>query len=122
LNGTPISSSNQISITATSPGAYEVEVFFSDGCSEISAPYNIIATNIEDLDSEKLQFYPNPTNSKIVVKGVDQENMKNIKIYDTLGQSLHSFQTTNFTIDVSSFPKGIYFIQLKNTVEKLIVE
>ncbi|NQX98348.1 MAG: T9SS type A sorting domain-containing protein [Flavobacteriales bacterium] len=122
LNGSPIASSNQISIVVTLPGLYEVEVFFNDGCSEISAPYNVITTGIEHFNTDNFQFYPNPTNSTITVEGVNSEELKKIKIYDILGQGVYSFQIIGNEIDVSSFSKGIYFIQSKNSLKKLIVE
>ena len=122
LDGTPIPNSNQISITATVPGAYVVEVFFNDGCSETSAPYNIIATNIKNISSEKFQLYPNPANSIITIEGVNNEDMKKIKIYNTLGQDVSSFQIADNKIDVSNLSKGIYFIQYKSILKKLIVE
>ena len=121
LNGTPIPSSNQISIVATQPGLYEVEVFFNDGCSEISAPYNLVVTSVKNVNSKAFQFFPNPTNSRITITGLDKKELGKIKIYNTLGKRVHSFQISNNEIDVSSFPKGIYFIQLKGVIKKLIV-
>lgn len=122
LNGVPIPNSNQISIVSSQQGAYEVEVFFADGCSEISAPYNLITTAVENYKSDEYMMYPNPTSSKITFINVNQNELNAIKIYDTLGQGVHSFQIANNTIDVSSFSKGIYFIQLSGTIKKLIVE
>jgi predicted dienelactone hydrolase len=121
LNGNPIPNSNQISILSTQQGVYEVEVFFADGCSEISAPYNLIATNIADFNANEMSFYPNPSSAIITFKNVDAKDMAAIKIYNAIGQELHSFQLYNNEIDVSGFPKGIYFIQLKDAIKKLIV-
>ncbi|NCP46392.1 MAG: hypothetical protein GW818_08240, partial [Flavobacteriales bacterium] len=47
LDSNPIPNSNTVSITATASGNYEVEVFYTDGCSEISAPFILLVTNIE---------------------------------------------------------------------------
>jgi predicted dienelactone hydrolase len=123
LNGSPIANSNQVTIVATQPGNYEVEVFFSNGCSEVSLPYNIIATGTGSIFEEKgFEMYPNPASSIIIFKNVNQKELKSIKIYNTLGQSVYPFQITNNELDISNLQKGIYFISLKNSIKKLIIE
>jgi hypothetical protein len=123
LDGSPISNSNQVSIIANQPGNYEVEVFFTNGCGEISLPYTIIATSVKNIErNDGFTFYPNPTSSKIIVKNVNQNELKKIRVYSTIGQRIYQFQITNNELDLSDLQKGVYFIRLKNDIKKLIIE
>ena len=82
-----------------------------------------MATSVNDFGFDnEFSFYPNPTSSKIIFKNVNQRELETIIIYNTLGQSIHPFQITTNQIDVSNFQKGIYFISLRNSIKKLIIE
>jgi len=122
LNGVPIPNSNQISIVSTQQGDYEVEVFFADGCSEMSAPYSLISTSTKSYQSDDYLFYPNPASSYIAFRNVNQKKLKSIRIYNALGQDVYSFQLVDNKIDVSGFTKGIYFVHMEDIIEKLIIE
>ncbi|MDB4533922.1 T9SS type A sorting domain-containing protein [Vicingaceae bacterium] len=123
LDGSPIPNSNQVSIVANQPGNYEVEVFFVNNCSETSSIHTILATSVQSLGVESgFTFYPNPTSSIITFTNVKQTELGLIKIYNTLGQEAYPFQISSSEIDVSFLKKGIYFIQLEKSIQKLIIE
>lgn len=82
-------------------------------------------TNLEELST--INLYPNPASTQITL-----DNLKTgsaINIYDALGKLVyHNINHINerFTLDVSHFNEGVYFIQISNNIhstetKKLIV-
>lgn len=69
-------------------------------------------------DLAKFSIYPNPTNNLVNIQ-TDEESIE-VQIYNTSGQLL--IKTNNNTIDLSSYPCGIYFLNVNGTVEKIIKE
>ena len=83
-----------------------------------------IASNNE-YTSNNLKIYPNPTNDIITIN-FNNKNLASIQLFDVLGKSIHQFTThqNTFSIDLSSYEKGIYFLQVENeegkTIERII--
>jgi len=118
LDGNPIPNSNSVSITATASGNYEVEVFYTDGCSEISAPFVLLVTNIEINNFKgNIIVYPNPTSSILNVEFSDSK-LYVATIVDFLGKEVLKERIENRKIDISALPSGIYMLQLQS--EKLV--
>jgi len=75
--------------------------------------------------------YPNPSNGKFTAKieGLQQANCK-LSICNLLGIEIHNaffnLQTTTVDIDLSNFPKGLYFVKMydgtNNYTQKIIIE
>lgn len=79
-------------------------------------PFDIFADANLSVGDESLpivRLYPNPTSSVMTVENIDLD--ASIVIYDTLGRTVASFinhDTTTYTLDVSTFPNGIYFMKI----------
>jgi hypothetical protein len=67
----------------------------------------------------KVNIYPNPAKDNITIKS--NSNIKqNLEIYNMVGQSVYtSYIYHDLIIDISNFPKGVYFIKI-NTKEETI--
>lgn len=63
--------------------------------------------------SRSLSVYPNPTQDKLQIKNIENENV-NVNIYNVLGSKMiHTIANKNESvIDVSSLASGIYFVRL----------
>jgi hypothetical protein len=61
--------------------------------------------------------YPNPTCNKLIIQ---QAQGKQKIMYNAIGQVL--FTTLNDEIDVSHFPKGLYFISCAHKTKKVLVD
>ncbi|MFH1050634.1 MAG: T9SS type A sorting domain-containing protein, partial [bacterium] len=76
-------------------------------------------TNVEDLQSNEIRIYPNPTSEYIEIKlseSFELSESYQIKILDVLGNEKINYELliTNYelVVDVADLPEGIYVIQL----------
>lgn len=93
---------------------------------------NCESVNIEEINEspiKKVKLIPNPTSDRLNIFVDFEEPNQNVKIllFDLIGQ-LHlvkeerlSGQSLNSNINLSSFPKGTYFLKIE-TEEKFVVE
>lgn len=82
---------------------------------------------IEDIENQQdIVVFPNPTNGIFTTNSTQQINT--IEVFNNLGQTVYSKKVTskNTTIDLTSFPKGLYLVQLKTNnkvvTKKMIYE
>lgn len=73
---------------------------------------------------EKLNIYPNPSNGIFTITKNSTTQISKIKIFDTNAKLLKEIESdTNNqenAVDLSSFTKGIYFIEISNNEDKVI--
>ncbi len=75
--------------------------------------------NISALSNNtKINIYPNPASNKINIDYSEFKNCNNInvRIYNSLGQTVYSSKKLENFIDVSHLKKGIYFIKISNQI------
>jgi hypothetical protein len=70
--------------------------------------------------------YPNPTNDFIKIDWKDQSKyeVKQLKIVNSIGKEMQSFDRFQDQIELKSYPRGVYFIQIvsdKGIVSKSFV-
>lgn len=63
-------------------------------------------------------LYPNPTSGKVFVNNKSTD-WASLKVFNQVGQEIKPMISEN-NIDLSAFPKGIYYIKLKDRTEKII--
>ncbi|MDQ3192684.1 MAG: M43 family zinc metalloprotease [Bacteroidota bacterium] len=89
----------------------------------------IISTNVEKHLSSNITVYPNPSKGEVFIK-VSSENEVKISIYNALGKVIVNENNTNnksgnFNIDLSSYPNGVYFINIETSkgvmVKKMVL-
>ncbi|HYV93634.1 MAG TPA: SBBP repeat-containing protein [Chitinophagales bacterium] len=118
-----ISGATDITYTATTTGTYKVEVTDANGCSKASGATKVIKTCREgDLVSGEnsesaIVLYPNPASEKLMIN-CSSLIVLTIEVYDALGRKVSENKISDgesvsvFSIDVSSFNPGVYFIRL----------
>ena len=74
----------------------------------------------EELDVQKLQVYPNPSNGLFnIVAGSNISSLK-AKVYDISGKLIYQkdFSGSKISLDLTNYPKGIYILNLIDNKEQ----
>ncbi|PCJ80306.1 MAG: hypothetical protein COA57_15065 [Flavobacteriales bacterium] len=78
-------------------------------------PTEIPESNISNIN---FKIYPNPNDGNFELR-IENEELRNaeVTIYNVLGERVYEtyvrYQVSGIRIDISSLPKGVYFLQLK---------
>lgn len=85
----------------------------------IGVIYQNTTAGIEESSQGRISVYPNPckVSGKLVVGFMQEDNIKKIKIISMSGVTI--YESNNFTVDLSTFKTGVYFIEI-NTVSDII--
>ena len=85
------------------------------------------ASSVLDVNQSIFNIYPNPTDGVFSIELTASEKY-DVIVYNVLGQDVFSTVTNTImtTLDLSSFDKGVYTVELKDNntsyIEKIIVE
>lgn len=72
-------------------------------------------TNIENMDTNSILIYPNPTRDVLMIEGVDSQT---IRVYDLQGRLIKTENSTQ--VDVSNLAEGTYLLQIGTQVVRFI--
>ncbi|MDR0437225.1 MAG: T9SS type A sorting domain-containing protein [Bacteroidales bacterium] len=75
--------------------------------------------SIKDREIISFEIYPNPVYSELYIKA---ENLKQIEVIDMFGRIVIREQNNTERIDVSSLRKGVYFVRLTTTNNRMVIE
>ena len=79
-----------------------------------------INTNNDEIErKQNIRLFPNPTKGILHIRGLDQGE-KEIKVYDISGKQVLAILSDCETLDISTFSKGIYFIEISTGKETYI--
>lgn len=81
-----------------------------------STCYTLIEFKRQDIG---LAVYPNPTEGKFTVSS-RQGAIKKVEVFDLFGRLL--LRSNKPEIDMSGFPEGMYFVQVNEVVQKVILQ
>ena len=119
----PISGATSQSYTATTNGNYSVEVN-ANNCTDTSNCVSVISVGLEEeAIAEDLKIFPNPTKGEVNLM-VKQEMLgKSCQLFDVTGKLMDEevILTKNTLLDLSALESGVYFLQIGDRVEKLIL-
>ncbi|KGL58579.1 DM13 domain-containing protein [Polaribacter sp. Hel1_85] len=87
---------------------------------------NCAVLDVDNLNTDKITFYPNPAKNKIHISNIDGFSSE-IRIFNVLGkQVFHQKNITEKTIDISAFNKGVYLVKIdvdeKSKTQKLVIQ
>ena len=82
----------------------------------------ISITDVNEFDIEELSLYPNPASDKVSIKWNGSEDV-GLRIYNATGRIVFYGKKVNlksgYTIDVSAFSAGAYFVKLNTSVGEM---
>ncbi len=124
--------SNSNSCSGWDLGSFPTPIKKDNGIPNYNTNTEPTARNLDSEDEFQISIFPNPATSKVYVYLTLEKEMEyNILATDIRGKTLlHTTKKgkkgkNNVSIDVSSFAKGAYFIQVKSEdfkkIEKLII-
>ena len=91
-------------------------------CNTVSEIEEACATLIHEINFQDVQFYPNPANNEITFS---QPHVKNIKIFNSIGQEVYFKENVTTKINISGLLSGKYIIEFEHsgrvTKGKLII-
>ena len=96
------------SLTVTAIGSYTVKVTDGVGCEAFSAPEFFAHLSVDELTTEPLRIYPNPTSGMLYLDG---PMAAEATLHDAAGRLLLRTQQAR-QLDLSPLAKGLYFLQL----------
>lgn len=106
------------SFTPTQSGTYALEIT-ENGCTDTSGCLSVTVNGIEEHTvSNFLNAYPNPVDDILHLEIKNRTLIgETIEVRNILGEVLSSQKilSTLVNLDCSAWPKGIYFVQIKNT-------
>ena len=117
---------NQILYNVDDLTTYNVTVTTVDktGNESVDSETLVISTNftgIVIIDKKVFSVYPNPANNILNILSEKEEN-GTIQVYNISGSNIgnYTINGNRCSIDVSSFPNGLYFIKIGSSVQKFI--
>lgn len=103
-------------LTSLPPGTYHVVV--NDmycGQAEMDVVIESKSTSIDQIESDFVKIYPNPTSDDLNIQTVDYDKYE-IHVFNVLGQKvIHSIMEGNHTVfDLSKLNTGVYIIKIQS--------
>lgn len=94
--------------------------FVNNGDS-VSYYYHTTVTDITNFKETGIAIYPNPSKGKFTISKVNSPGY--IEIYNSIGTRIYSDlefnPQTTIEIDLSDYPKGIYFVKINNEMNRI---
>lgn len=116
--------------TYTQPGDYEVylNATNSNGCSDakmqsVTVVNFPVSTTAVDVLNQAIQVYPNPTNDMLNIAFANDFQPYNLTLVNAVGQLMMTqkkVSTNKLQLNLSNYPKGIYFLQLEIGSQKVV--
>jgi hypothetical protein len=124
INVTGLDSYSLNGETYTSSGTYTQILTNAAGCDSIlTINLTLDFTGLNENQKE-FKLYPNPVKDILVVSVLPELIGRELEMMNIEGKRVHSIEmtTANQTINFQHLPAGIYFLQIGEGVQKVLVE
>ncbi|MBK8657859.1 MAG: T9SS type A sorting domain-containing protein [Bacteroidetes bacterium] len=99
---------------ATQDGSYKCVVTIGAGCTDTTACVNLFFAGLNELSSDLISVYPNPTKG---IFSVELSNVEatNIHVFNALGQEVYTAKCSGkvVSVDLKDKEPGVYTIQVE---------
>nr|WP_294859678.1 T9SS type A sorting domain-containing protein [uncultured Fluviicola sp.] len=119
-NGTvAISGATGQTFVPTANGSYSVVVTNAAGCSDTAACVVVTGLGLEELDSQSVQVFPNPTENQVTITMTFAT--ANLVITDVQGKIHYTGQISNGQlINLAQYADGVYFLSIETETGKIL--
>ena len=109
--GALISGATTQSYTATATGSYAVEVT-KNGCSAMSACFDVATLSGNSFDLAKLSYYPNPVIDVLTISYTNE--ITAVQVYDISGRLVRDMKpnSNEVTVDLSDLAASVYVVKV----------
>jgi hypothetical protein len=112
-----ITGAQSMTLSATAIGIYTITVKnIQNGCTSLGTFTVAFCDGITAArQNEKVTVFPNPTKDRILLSGMNENNISLISIYELNGALVKKEQTNKHAveIDLSDISKGVYFVTVR---------
>ncbi len=109
-------------LTANGEDILATKKFVVKGATDVKATF-VDHTNIAEVNTEAIRFYPNPAREYIIVEGVDPAS--EVTLYSMTGELLCAMQADaegHLQIDLTALSDGVYLLVGTGWQERLVVK
>ena len=109
-------------LTANGEDILATKQFVVKGATEVKATF-VDHTNIAEVNTEAIRFYPNPAREYIIVEGTLPATL--VTLYSMEGMRLYEDETDaegTLRIDLSAYAEGTYLLRIANQIHCIIVQ
>ncbi len=109
-------------LTANGEDILATKKFVVKGATEVKATF-VDHTNIAEVNTEAIRFYPNPAREYIIVEGVDPAS--EVTLYSMEGELMCAMQADaegHLQIDLTALSDGVYLLVGTEWQERLVVK
>ncbi len=104
----------------------DMDVFSTSiGDHKITWYENLTILGVEESLQQKISLHPNPANNLINITNTSNYTIKQITIYNLLGNQIKQVKGNISQINITEFPSGVYIVKLeteKGNVTKKVVK
>lgn len=97
-------------------------VIISNGtCIDTSLCVSWAPVGVNDISTTNFEIYPNPVNNLLNISS--SVNINSVSITNIVGQTMfiNKYNNTNkLVLDMSKFEKGVYFVKVNNSINKIL--
>ena len=115
-----------VKVRAHNPSTFDADSCYTLLIETSDNPFRI-DQNQNTRDAEEIVLYPNPAQDKLWISGISES--AEVIVYDMLGRALSVDpfgKNPALSLDLSSFPNGIYFLKVKSdsgtVIKKFVVQ
>jgi subtilisin-like proprotein convertase family protein len=108
------------SFTPSLPGTYSC-ITNNGSCNGSSNEILIGLTNIKDQAFEFVSIYPNPSTGILNID-LGGSTLSSLKLFDLNGKLIRTLNTSQSQFNLSDYAKGMYFLELMNKEQSLIMK
>lgn len=123
FNDNLLNKQTKTSLSVSKTGGYHVWALDTNNCSYTSIKFAYTYNSISNQGKTSIEIYPNPATDIIFIKSAANE-LKNasIRVFNLEGKLVENIESNNSSfvnINLTSYQKGIYFIEIESKISTL---